>query len=59
MTDKFRVEPVIIVGECRYEVQRWNGIEYVTMYNNGRPLQFKLERMAELHLASITRSFRI
>jgi hypothetical protein len=53
MTDKYIVEPVIVDGEERYEVQRWTGSKYVTMYQNGKPLTFKLERMAEHHLSTL------
>lgn len=57
MTDKFRVFPVKN-NEDRtyYMVQMHNGSDWVDMHQNGKPLSFKMEKMAILKVESLEKA---
>jgi hypothetical protein len=51
MPDMYRVEPVRNEDDRTYfEIQIRNGDNWKTMYQYGKPLQFKIERMAIMRM---------
>lgn len=60
MPDKYIVEPVINEekDDVYFEVQMFTGTGYVTVYQNGAPLSFKLEKMADAKAEALNRLTR-